>query len=147
MTTTNFATWLRNAIDKRPDINQKKLSEILGVYSSTVHYWVTGRSEPNDESIAGISEVFGVDPMIIYQLLGRLPQTDFEGINLNAQESKLIKGIVDLRESHVYELALQAMQLVLTISQVRADLPEETHSDVAEVLEQAGYSPGHKSRE
>lgn len=68
----DFADWLKEQLHTRPDLNQARLAEQLGVYASTVSYWLKGRSQPDDGNLAKLAEIFGVDTSLLYQLMGRL---------------------------------------------------------------------------
>jgi transcriptional regulator with XRE-family HTH domain len=65
-----FSEWLRERIKERPDLNQARLAELLGVYASTVHFWIKGRSLPDRDKVQGLAEIFHVEPNTIYQVLG-----------------------------------------------------------------------------
>lgn len=64
-----FADWLKEQIRRTPGMNQARLAEALGVYASTVHYWIKGRSEPDEENIVKLGELFGVEPNTIQRML------------------------------------------------------------------------------
>ena len=65
-----FAVWLRDRLQQRPDLNQKRLADLLGVYASTVSFWMSGRSKPSPEKVDALAKIFDVEPSVLYPLLG-----------------------------------------------------------------------------
>jgi len=119
---TDFAAWLQQSIRERPDIkNQKALAERLDVYASTVHYWLKGTSEPDDTNIARLAGIFGVDKVFILRLLGKVPAAAFEDVILATQEAQIMRDLVDLRETNLYEPTVRAVQGVLDAIKFKAD--------------------------
>jgi len=119
---TVFAAWLQQSIRERPDIkNQKALAERLDVYASTVHYWLKGTSEPDDTNIARLAGIFGVDKVFILRLLGKVPAAAFEDVILATQEAQIMRDLVDLRETNLYEPTVRAVQGVLDAIKFKAD--------------------------
>lgn len=77
-----FSDWLRERLKESPDLNQARLAEALGVYASTVHFWVKGRSLPDLDKVPRLAELLGVEPFTIYRMLG--VSEDAQTPNLNA---------------------------------------------------------------
>lgn len=120
----DFADWLREQLRARPDLNQARLAEELGIYASTVHYWVKGRSQPDDTNIAKLAEIFRCDPLIIYQLLGRIEATKANNIDLLPEENKIFNDLIMLRDTRIYDATIAAMKAVLVVATQEADAPD-----------------------
>jgi transcriptional regulator with XRE-family HTH domain len=67
-----FAQWLRDQLERRPEMNQSSLSHLLGVRRATVSGWVRGEYIPRDHHLEQIAELFGVTKTDLYVLLGRV---------------------------------------------------------------------------
>ena len=65
-----FANWLRDQMQGRSDLNQRRLADLVGVNASNVSFWLSGRSKPSLDKIDVIADIFGVEPNTLYQLLG-----------------------------------------------------------------------------
>lgn len=46
--------------------NSSLIAPYLGVNRTSVHYWITGKTEPNVETIKKIAELCEVDPSVVY---------------------------------------------------------------------------------
>lgn len=118
-----FAEWLHTKIRERPDLNQKRVAEFCGVYASTVHFWVSGRSEPSDDNVARLAELFDTDATAIYHILGRLPQQDVNGLEPTPDEMEILSDLVELRSERVYPATVVAMKALLMVAKHEADSP------------------------
>lgn len=120
--TADFATWLQRSLVEHPEIkNQKALAERLGVYASTVHYWLKGKTEPDDANIERLAGIFGVESVLIYRLLGKLPAVAFENVILAQPEAQVVRDLIDLRDTNLHEPALRALQAQLDALKIKAD--------------------------
>ena len=81
-----FANWLREQLNERPDLNQKRLAEALGVYASTVSFWLSGRSKPSYDKVGALAGVLEVDRREILQ---------FMGVDTEPYEFKVLGPIVE----------------------------------------------------
>lgn len=119
----DFAEWLRNALNARPDLNQAKLAGLLGVYASTVHYWLKSRSVPDDENVFRLAEIFREDSAFLFQMLGRMVPQKANDIDLLPEETKIFNELVLLRDTRIYEATIAAMKAVLVVATQEADSP------------------------
>lgn len=80
---------LRN-LRREHKVSQKELAEILGISQQTVASWETGRTEPSNEFLRDIADVFNVS---VDSLLGR------ENLTLSSipqEETSLLEGFRSL---------------------------------------------------
>lgn len=119
----DFADWLKEQLRARSDLNQARLADQLGVYASTVHYWMKGRSIPDDANVGRLAEIFGTEPAAIYRVLGKLPPSKIDNIEPTFDEMEILSDLVELRSERVYSATVVAMKALLMVAKHEADSP------------------------
>ncbi|WP_328970278.1 helix-turn-helix domain-containing protein [Streptomyces sp. NBC_00239] len=61
-----FGPWLGRQLG-RLDMSQTELADRLGLTRAAVSAWITGRSEPREETKRALAEVFGTDPAAVLE--------------------------------------------------------------------------------
>lgn len=56
-----FGARLLQLLAARPDLNQSRVAEILGIDRSAVTAWIKGRSWPSDKNLDQLREIFEVE--------------------------------------------------------------------------------------
>ncbi|MGZ4389116.1 MAG: helix-turn-helix domain-containing protein [Gaiellaceae bacterium] len=86
-------------------LTARRASELLGVSASTMSYWISGKREPDVESLKRISAFFEVDPfeILLYPksqfFLVNLANVDrFESVEARIAEGKPLGGEVGVAE-------------------------------------------------
>jgi transcriptional regulator with XRE-family HTH domain len=66
-----FKTWLAKKMKER-DLNNLGLAIKLGMSSTSIGYWLSGRSVPDPDSCHKLAEFFSVPPETVLELVGHL---------------------------------------------------------------------------
>lgn len=56
-----FISRLRLALDKRPDLSQRKIAASFGIKPQTVNSWFTGKAFPRLEMVDQLADMLGVE--------------------------------------------------------------------------------------
>lgn len=109
----DFADWLKEQLRTRPDLNQARLAEQLGVYASTVSYWLKGRSQPDEANLARLSEIFSVELSTLYQLMGRLASPHQFSPAMAARLERIEKLLASIDDPRVREIVTARLDSAL----------------------------------